>query len=191
MTVQGDYPIMHDHFNEPQAVDAFVQRFHVIVTLGTQGVFAKDGFLQQRVGDLLAQFIVFEVPLQMLSDSPSIYRQEQESTDFITSIPTTFDETVPLDGEVAEYVAIARRKGDTWYVGAMTNWKPRDLTIALPFLDDGDHEAVVFADGVNAHRDATDYRRAVLSVSAATKLDVHLAPGGGWAAIIFPPRRGQ
>jgi alpha-glucosidase len=132
----------------------------------------------------LAQYVVFEVPFQMLSDSPSIYRQEQESTDFITSVPTTFDESLPLDGQVAEYAVIARRKGDTWYVGAMTNWTPRDLTIDLSFLKAGQYQATVFADGVNADREATDYKKTIVPVSAGDKPRVHLAPGGGWAAII-------
>jgi alpha-glucosidase len=132
----------------------------------------------------LAQYVVFEVPFQMLSDSPSIYRQEQESTDFITRVPTVFDESLPLDGKLAEYVVMARRKGDTWYVGAMTNWTPRDLTIDLSFLKAGQYEAVAFADGINADTEATDYKKTVLPVSASQKLNVHLAPGGGWAAII-------
>lgn len=132
----------------------------------------------------IAQYIVFEVPLQMLSDSPSIYMQEQESTDFITSIPTTFDETIPLDGQIGEYVVTSRRKGDTWYIAAMTNWTPRDLEIRLPFLPAGQYEAIIFADGVNADREATDYKRSVTTVSAGDELKLHLAPGGGWAAIL-------
>ena len=118
--------------------------------------------------------------------SDDIYRQEQESTDFITRVPTTFDESVPLDGRIAEYAVIARRKGGTWYVGAMTNWTPRDLTIDLSFLKPGRYQAVQFADGVNADREATDYTRTVGSVSAGDKLKVRLAPGGGWAAILSP-----
>jgi len=130
----------------------------------------------------LAQYIIFEVPMQMLSDSPSSYMKEQESTDFITSIPTTFDDTVPLDGHIGEYVVTARRKGDSWYIGAMTNWTPRDLTIRLPFLPPGEYDAVVFSDGANADRDATDYKRTVTTLSSGELLHVHLAPGGGWAA---------
>lgn len=132
----------------------------------------------------LAQYIVFEVPIQMLSDSPTTYQQEQESTDFITSIPTTFDETVPLGGQIAEYVAIARRKGDTWYVGAMTNWTERELPLRFDFLPAGTYEAVIFADGVNAHREATDYKKTVRTISSGEQLSVHLAPGGGWAAVL-------
>jgi alpha-glucosidase len=81
----------------------------------------------------------------MLSDSPTLYYKEQESTDFITEIPATFDETVALDGKVGEYVAVARRKGETWFVGAMTNWNARELTIDCSFLDEGTYNVVIFS----------------------------------------------
>ena len=73
----------------------------------------------------------FEAPLQMLADSPSKYMKEQECTDFIAKVPTVFDETVALDGEVGEYLTLARRKGDVWYVASMTDWTPRDCTCLL------------------------------------------------------------
>jgi len=132
----------------------------------------------------LAMYVIFEVPFQMLSDNATIYMKEQESTDFITKVPTIFDETVPLDGKVAEYVAIARRKGDNWYVGAMTNWSPRELTIDFSFLGEGEWRAVIFKDGINAGRDATDYKKETITISSADKLKINLAPGGGWAARI-------
>jgi alpha-glucosidase len=132
----------------------------------------------------LAMYVVFEVPIQMLSDNPTIYMKEQESTDFIVKVPTTFDETVPLDGKVAEYVAVAKRKGGTWYVGAMTNWTPRELTIDFSFLDPGEYKAEIFSDGINADRDATDYKREVITVKAGGKLNVKMMNGGGWAARI-------
>lgn len=131
-----------------------------------------------------AMYIIFEVPFQMLSDNATIYTKEQESTDFITNVPTVFDETVPLDGKVAEYVAIARRRGDIWYVGAMTNWTPRELTIDFSFLGEGDWRAVIFQDGINADRDATDYKKETITISSSDKLKINLAPGGGWAARI-------
>jgi alpha-glucosidase len=130
----------------------------------------------------LAMYVVFEVPLQMLSDNPTIYMREQECTDFITKVPTTFDETVPLDGKVAEYVAVARRKGDNWFVGVMTNWSPRELTIDFSFLDDGNYRAEVFSDGINSDRDATDYKKEVVNIKKGDKLTVKLMNGGGWAA---------
>jgi alpha-glucosidase len=130
----------------------------------------------------LAMYVVFEAPLQMLSDNPTAYMKEQECTDFITNVPTTFEETVPLDGKVGEYVALARRKGDTWYVGAMSNWDARDVTLDFSFLGEGVYQATVFEDGFNADRDGTDYKKEVITISSATKLKIHLAPGGGWAA---------
>jgi alpha-glucosidase len=134
----------------------------------------------------LAMFVVFEAPLQMLADNPTAYMKEQESTNFISKIPTVTDETIALDGKVAEYVTIARRKDKNWYVGAMTNWQPRDVTIDFSFLGAGSFEAEIFQDGINADRDATDYKRIVRKVSAADKITVHLMNGGGWAARIYP-----
>ncbi len=132
----------------------------------------------------LAMYVVFEAPLQMLSDNPTTYIKEQECTDFIVRVPTTFDETVPLDGVVGEYVALARRKGDTWYIGAMTNWNARDITLDFSFLSDGKYEAVIFKDGINADREATDYKKETIKISSSDKLKIQLAPGGGWAARI-------
>jgi alpha-glucosidase len=132
----------------------------------------------------LAEYVVFDAPLQMLADNPTIYMRESECLDFITSVPTTFDETVPLDGKVGEWLAIARRKGDTWFVGALTNWTPRDVTVDLGFLPPGSYEAAVYKDGINAGRDATDYTKEKLTVRSGDKLRLHLAPGGGWVARI-------
>jgi alpha-glucosidase len=132
----------------------------------------------------MAEYVVFYAPLQMLSDNPTIYMKEQECTDFITKVPTTFDETVPLDSKVGEYVAIARRKGNEWFVGAMTNWTVRDLTLDFSFLPAGNYTAEVFKDGANADRNATDYKKEVINISAGDKITIHLAPGGGWAARI-------
>jgi alpha-glucosidase len=132
----------------------------------------------------LAMYVVFEAPLQMLSDNPTIYMKEQECTDFITSVPVTFDETVPLDGKVGEYLALARKKGATWFVGVMSNWTARDMTLDFSFLENGDFQAVVFKDGINSDRDATDYKKEAIKISSSTKLNIHLAPGGGWAARI-------
>jgi len=132
----------------------------------------------------LAMYIVYESPLQILADNPTIYMKEQESTDFITKVPFTFDETVALDGKVGEYVAIARKKGETWFVGAMSNWTPRELTLDFSFLGAGSYQAVVFKDGINADREATDYKKEVIKVSSGDKVKIQLAPGGGWAARI-------
>lgn len=132
----------------------------------------------------LAEYVIFEAPLQMLADNPTIYMREQECTDLITSIPTTFDETVALDGKVGEYLALARRKGDRWFVGAMTNWTPRALTIDCSFLPAGEYEAVIFSDGTNADRDATDYKKETIRIKSGDKLPIKLCGGGGWVARI-------
>jgi alpha-glucosidase len=132
----------------------------------------------------LAMYVVFEAPLGMLADNPTAYMKEKESTDFIAKIPTIFDETVALDGKVGEYVAIARKKGDTWYVGAMTNWDARELTLDFSFLGAGNYEMEIFRDGINADRDATDYKKEVIKISSGTKLKIQLSTGGGWAASI-------
>jgi alpha-glucosidase len=136
----------------------------------------------------MAMYTVFEAPLGMLSDNPTVYQKEPECTNFIAKVPTVFDETVALDGKVGEYIALARRKGDTWYVGAMTNWSPRDLALDFSFLGDGAYEAEVFRDGINSDRDATDYKRELITVTKNTKQAVSLAPGGGWTARIYPKK---
>lgn len=133
----------------------------------------------------LAMYVVFEGPLQMLSDNPTVYTKEQESTDFIDKIPTVFDETVALDGKVGEFAAIARKKDDVWYVGAMTNWMPRQITISFSFLGDGQYEAEIFKDGVNADKQGSDYRKEIIKVTNKDKYTIDMAPGGGWAARIY------
>jgi alpha-glucosidase len=132
----------------------------------------------------LAMYIMYEAPFEMLSDNPTTYLKEQESTDFISAVPTTFDETIALDGKVSEYCVIARRKGNAWFVSAMNNWNARDISIDLSFLKTGNYEAEIFKDGINADRDATDYKKEIKPLSSTDKLTVHLAPGGGWAAKI-------
>lgn len=133
----------------------------------------------------VAMYVMYDAPLQMLADSPSRYMKEQETTDFLSQIPTVFDEVVALDGELGEYAVIAKRKGSTWYISAMTNWTPRDLSIDLSMLSPGSHKVETFADGVNADRDATDYKHGVSTVNAGERLKVHLAPGGGWNMVVF------
>ena len=130
----------------------------------------------------LAEYAIFEAPLTMLCDSPSNYMAEPECTDFIAEFPTTWDETVPVCGKVGEYVAIARRKGNDWYVGALTNWDARDLVLDLGFIGSGN--MTIFRDGVNAHRNAQDYKKDSDKLPIDGKYQIHMAPGGGWAAKI-------
>ncbi len=132
----------------------------------------------------VAMYVVYEAPLQMLCESPTIYYKEQETVDFITSIPTVWDETQVLKGAVSDYIVVARRKGDTWYLGAMTDWTARDFEIDLSFLGDGSYDLKAFKDGVNALRNAQDYKITSESVDQNTKIELQLSSGGGYSAII-------
>ena len=133
----------------------------------------------------LAAYIVFEAPLTMVTDRPSVYEKEQECLDFISVIPTVWDQSVPLENKVSEYVSIARKKNNDWYIGAMTNWDARELTLDLSFLGDGNYKAEIFYDGVNAGRIASDYKKEIVTIPANRKLSVKMATGGGFAARIL------
>ena len=132
----------------------------------------------------LAMYVVFEAPLQMLADSPSNYLREPEVMDFLAPVPTEWDDTKVLDARIADYIVLARRNGKDWWVGAMSDWTPRDLDVDLSFLGDGSFSMDAFQDGVNADRAASDYRKTTSRVAKSDKFKIHLAPGGGWAAHI-------
>ena len=132
----------------------------------------------------LAEYVIFESPFNMLCDSPSNYLKEDECTRFIASVPTTWDETLVLDGKVGEYLVIARKKGFRWYIGAITNWEERDLEIDLSVLPGfGAKSGEVFRDGPNANRVGKDYVVEQAQVWGNT-VKVHLAKGGG-AVMVF------
>ena len=132
----------------------------------------------------LAEYVIFESPFNMLCDSPSNYLKEDECTQFIASVPTTWDETIALDGKVGEYLVIARRKDFRWYVGAITNWEERDLEIDLGKLPNfGAKSGHIFRDGPNANRVARDYVSEQAQVMGNI-VKVHLAKGGG-AVMVF------
>ena len=135
----------------------------------------------------LAMYAVFESPLVMLSDYPEDY-DHNPGMEFLDKVPTVWDETKVLNGEPARYVTIGRRHGDTWYLGAMTNWDARDLDVPLSFLGAGEYEAQIFADGADANKVATSLTISRRKVKTGEKLTLHLAPGGG-AAVIFSPAR--
>jgi len=134
----------------------------------------------------LAMYVVFESPLQMLADSPSNYMREPEAMQFLSAVPSVWDDTKALDGKIAEYVAVARKSGNDWYVGAMNNWTARELEIDFSFLPAGEFSMDAYQDGVNADRYASDYNLVKTKVNSTTKLKIKLAPGGGWAAHIHP-----
>ena len=130
----------------------------------------------------LAAYIVHDAPLVMLADNPTAYRDEQECTDFITSIPSVgLDETKVLQGNLGEYIVTARHVGTHWYVGAMTNWTPRSVTLDFSFLPEGTYQATIVKDGVNAAKKAVDYQIEELSVTNQSAVTIQMAPGGGFA----------
>lgn len=128
----------------------------------------------------LAEYVIFDSPLNMLCDAPSNYLKEPQCTQFIASIPTVWDETKALSGTVGEYVVMARQKEDVWYIGALTNWDARDVELDLSFLGEGEFQAEVFEDGINADRVGKDYKYKRLRLSADQKFRIHMASGGGF-----------
>ena len=129
----------------------------------------------------LAAYAVFFSPLSMLCDSPSNYRKNVECTEFIASVPTVWEQSVVLDGKIGEYVVVARRSGNTWYVGGMTNWTPRTLSVNLSALGLSEGALVdLFCDGKNAAKNGTDYTRKSVTLPAEGTISVDLAPGGGF-----------
>ena len=134
----------------------------------------------------LALYMVLNSPLNMMCDSPSHYEREQECTDFIASIPTVWDETVVLDAKMGNHIVTARRKGSDWYIGGINGWAPISLELDLsPLNIKPGSEIVLFSDGVNAHRNANDYRHSEQSFDSAEPLLINLSEGGGFAAKII------
>ncbi len=132
----------------------------------------------------VSMYVIYEAPLQMLCESPSRYYEEQETVEFITQIPTTWDKTKVLQASVGNFIAIARKKDDQWYIGAMTDWDERTLKLDLSFLDEGDYRMEIFKDGTNANTFAEDYKIETVTVNKDSKIDAKLAKGGGWTAIL-------
>ncbi|MFL6334177.1 MAG: glycoside hydrolase family 97 protein [Pyrinomonadaceae bacterium] len=134
----------------------------------------------------LAMYVVFESPLQMLADSPSNYLREPEAMEFLSAVPSVWDETRVLDGRIGDYVLVARRSGRDWYVGAMTDWTARELDVDFSFLPEGSFRMDSYQDGVNANRFASDYKKVSGRADRSTRLKIKLAEGGGWAAHLRP-----
>jgi alpha-glucosidase len=133
----------------------------------------------------LAMYVVFESPLVMASDYPEAY-EGQPGFAFIEKVPTVWDETRVLAGRPAQFIAIARRKGDTWYLGAMTDWEPRTIELPLTFLGAGSYEATIFFDGPDAATEGTSLKIEKAALGAGGTITLALAPGGGAAVILEP-----
>lgn len=134
----------------------------------------------------MAMYVVFESPLQMLADSPSNYMRNQECTSFIAGVPVTWDETRVLAARKGDYIITARRNGSAWYLAAMNDWTPFTTEVELSFLPAGSYNVEIFSDGINADRHGEDYRHLKQEVTAGDRLQINLAPGGGWVAKISP-----
>ncbi len=133
----------------------------------------------------LAEYVIFESPLNMLCDTPSNYEKEPECTKFIAEIPTVWDQTIALNGEIAKYITIARQKDGVWYLGSLTNWDARELDLDLSFLGEGKFKAEIFRDGVNAHKAARDYKEETINIASDKRIKIKMAPGGGFVAKIY------
>lgn len=132
----------------------------------------------------LAEYVVFDAPLAMLCDSPSAYGREPECLRFISGVPTVWDETEVLAGEVGDHIVTARRHGDVWYVGGLAGWDGRTVRVDLSLLPEGTYAVELFRDGENAARIAQDYVREEFLLAPGKSFDVKVFPGGGFAARI-------
>jgi len=132
----------------------------------------------------LAMYVIYESPLQMLCDNPSNYYQEQECMEFLSAVPTVWDTTIVLSAKIGEHITLARRNGDEWYIGSMTNWDKRDFEIDFSFLDEGEYQVVYYRDGINADRHASDYKMETKVITSSDEFKIYLASGGGWVARI-------
>jgi alpha-glucosidase len=130
----------------------------------------------------MALFVILASPMQMLPDSPSDYYRARECTEFISTIPVEWDDLRVLQASLGEHTVLARRHGNDWYIGAITNWEPKEFEIVFDFLEDGDYRMEYIEDGINADTRAVDYRKKSRTIRQGDSVDISLAPGGGWVA---------
>jgi alpha-glucosidase len=122
----------------------------------------------------------------VLCDSPYSYRSSPAGLDFLKAVPATWDDTRVIAGEVGDFIAVARRRGDTWFVGAMTDWQARSLEIPLDFLGKGSFQAEIWQDAYEADDYPDRLMKAALTVTAKDTLPARMASGGGYVAVIRP-----
>ncbi len=137
----------------------------------------------------LAMYVLYLSPLQMISDIVCNYNKNEESIDFIKGVPVTWDETKFLGGDPDSWVGVARRKGNHWYLGGLSNWSARTVSFNMDFLADGTYEMELYKDGPNANKNAEDYtieKKTITVVNGTANMDIQFARGGGFAAKILP-----
>ena len=152
-----------------------------------KGVYSSPMTMGTRAHQV-ATYIVFDSPLTMLCDSPSLYRREQETTDFIASLPRIYESETVLDGKIGEYIVTARQNGGSWYVGGIANWDGKSIDLSFSFLGNGDYSVTLYRDGVNAGRNAEDYAIETFSVDKSSNRKITMQSGGGFAMIITPKK---
>lgn len=128
----------------------------------------------------LAEYVIFESPFSMLCDSPTAYMEETECTGFIAGIPVVWDHSLALSGEVTQFITLARKKENVWYVASINNWDTRKVDLDLAFLGEGEFKAEIFRDGLNADKVAQDYKREIVRIPSDRKMSFTMAPGGGY-----------
>lgn len=151
--------------------DEFVARFMRPMSLGTRC-------------HQLGMYVVYESPLQMLCDTPTAYEKEPECMEFLSAVPAVWDETRVLKAAVGDYVVVARRSGDKWYIGAMTDSTGRNIEVPLSFLGEGQYKIKSWSDGINVATHAEDFQVKQSTVNAKSTLRIPMASGGGYAAVI-------
>ena len=145
---------------------------------------ARGGASQGTRSHQVALYVVLDQPYGMLCDSPSLYERESETTSFITSIPTVFDRTFIQTGTIGESIVSVRQKDGKWYVGGLTDWNAREVSVSFDFLSEGQWKATLYKDGVNADKYGEDFIIESMDVDASTVLPIRMAQGGGFAMII-------
>jgi alpha-glucosidase len=133
----------------------------------------------------LAMFVVYESPLQMVSDYPGAYRGEA-GADFLKQVPASWDETRVLKGEIGDYVVMARRDDQDWYIGAMTDWEPRSINLRLDFLEDIPYNAQIYSDDPLTDTNPASLLIRDITVSATDTITVEMASGGGCVVHLTP-----
>lgn len=133
-----------------------------------------------------AMYVMYDSPIQMLSDNPTLYMRDEPFLKYLTQIPTVWDKTIGIDGKIGQYAIMARKNGDNWYIGAMTDWSERNIEVSLNFLDGKKYKAEIFQDGVNANKRGIDYKIVSKEVTSTDQLKIEMKQGGGWVAILTP-----
>ena len=134
----------------------------------------------------LAMMIVYESALQVICDSPYNYRASPAGLDFLKIVPTTWDDTKVLHGQVGDFITVARRNADTWYIGSMTDWTERSLEIPLDFLGKGKYQAEIWMDADEADEYPDRLTKDKMVVSSKDILTAKMAPGGGHIVVLKP-----